>query len=300
VTAYLNAQAKGTTYVTVPELWEQQSRSFVPNGHRLAGLVDRALTGLVPSSRDWYDELDSTLIEFKWRRLTKTWCIYIRDIHGYTEIIASYVDDFIIACGSSDPDAPKRIIEDLGAKYAFKYLGPVTQHLGIQVSQTNEHTYLHLEKYIMDASRRFGIEQVAATPIAADDEATCADDSPPLNKKQASLYRSITGTLLFASNTARPDIVYAVQRLTRAMSSPTEHDLAAAKRVLSYLHCTARFGIRFSSARFIKEHGLHHLHAYCDANWAGCIKTRKPTSGYAAYAAGGLLCCLPERTEVAI
>ena len=290
VTAYLNAQAKGTTYVTVPELWEQQSKVSVPNGKRLAGLVNRALNGLVPSGRDWYDELDNTLIEFKWRRLTKTWCIYIRDIHGYTEIIASYVDDFIIACGSSDPDAPKRIIEELGAKYDFKYLGPVTQHLGIQVSQTNEHTYLHLEKYIMDASRRFGIEQTAVTPIATEDEATRNDDSTPLNKKGASLYRSITGTLMFASNTARPDIAYAVQRLTRAMSNPTEYDMIAAKRVLSYLSGTARFGIRFSSASFIKEHGLHHLQAYSDANWAGCIKTRKSTSGYAAYAAGGLIC----------
>ena len=290
VTAYLNAKAKGTTYVTVPELWIDDEQTNVPDGMRLGGLVNKALNGLIPSGRDWYDELDATLKERGWTRLTKTWCIYTRFTKGYPEILGSYVDDFIIACGSSDPDAPKLIINELRKSYEFKHLGPVERHLGIQIKQGPDSTFLHLEKYILDAAREFGVTQAYPVPIVyhhappADDESA---PSPLLSKTQASRFRSLTGTLLFAYNTCRPDIAFAVQMLARAMSKPTESDMVAAKRVLGYLYGTASHGITYHSGLVVVKNGLRHNVAYSDADWATCPVSRKSTSGYIIYLAGG-------------
>ena len=288
VTAYLNARAKGKTYVTVPKLWADSLNVTVPADHILAGLVVRALPGLIPSGRDWNDELHDTLISIGFHRLEKAWCIYVRCDNGYPEIVAFYVDDFICAAGTSDPKAGDRILQELGQFYNIKRLGPVDQYLGMQILQKPDATFVHLEKYILDAARKFDIDRTESTPIAVTTQLPDAEASPLLSKTDTSKFRSLTGTLLFAYNSCRPDIAFAVHLLARAMSKPSERDFVAAKRVLSYLLGTARHGLVFYTSKKIAELGLRHNEADSDASYASCLKTRKSVSGYAMFIAGGL------------
>ena len=82
-------------------------------------------------------------------------------------------------------------------------------------------------------------------------------------------YQSLVGALLYCSGNTRPDVVFAVGMLCRAMSKPT-HDLYQdGLRVLSYLHRTRHIGLRYQA-------DAKHLHGQSDSDWG----VRHSTSGW--------------------
>ena len=85
--------------------------------------------------------------------------------------------------------------------------------------------------------------------------------------------------LYFALNT-RPDISYAVGVLARFNTYPNYRACKALVRLLLYIRDTPTKGIIF------KDDDLN-LFGYSDADWAGDLDTRRSTTGYVVYAAGG-------------
>jgi len=63
-----------------------------------------------------------------------------------------------------------------------------------------------------------------------------------VEKADASLYRSLTGSLLYLTAT-RPDILYVTSLLSRFMQSPSQIHFGAAKRILKYLRGTIDYNI---------------------------------------------------------
>jgi len=58
-------------------------------------------------------------------------------------------------------------------------------------------------------------------------------------------YRQAVGSLLYISNSTRPDIAQAVHHAARFVGSPTEQNVQAVKRILKYLKGTNIYGIIF-------------------------------------------------------
>ncbi|XP_034203785.1 secreted RxLR effector protein 161-like [Prunus dulcis] len=92
-------------------------------------------------------------------------------------------------------------------------------------------------------------------------------------RADASMYRSIVGSLIYLSNT-RPDIVHAVSVVSRFMNDPSNHHFAAVKRILRYVQGTKGYGIKYTQE---KESILVGL---TDSDWAGAIDDRRSTSGH--------------------
>ena len=99
-----------------------------------------------------------------------------------------------------------------------------------------------------------------------------------LDSALTKVYQELVGALLYLSTSTRPDITYAVGRLTRFVAAPTEEHLAAEKVVLRYLKGRADFGLCFTSKC--------ELHGYCDADCAADRDTRRSTSAM-VYLYGG-------------
>ena len=100
--------------------------------------------------------------------------------------------------------------------------------------------------------------------------------STPLSPEQATKYRQCCGSLQYITFT-RPDLSFAVSKLTQYMHTPTELHLQALKRMLRYLKGTA------TSSLLLSKTNNFNLEAYVDADWAGSLDDRKLTGGYLIY-----------------
>jgi hypothetical protein len=75
------------------------------------------------------------------------------------------------------------------------------------------------------------------------------------------------------------------------MHDPREPHLTAMKRILRYLRGTLDFGL-------LRRSSATELRVYTDADWAGCLDTRRSTSGYAVFLGNSLVSWSSKRQPV--
>jgi hypothetical protein len=93
-------------------------------------------------------------------------------------------------------------------------------------------------------------------------------------------YSQIIGSLMYLASATRPDISFAVSKLSRYMSNPGDGHWHALERVLRYLKGTMSYGIHYSGHPGVLE-------GYSDANWISDIDQIYATSGYVLTLGGG-------------
>ncbi|KAK0578715.1 hypothetical protein LWI29_014981 [Acer saccharum] len=106
--------------------------------------------------------------------------------------------------------------------------------------------------------------------------------SPPLSLHSGTplsdptAYRTVVGSLQYLSLT-RPDISFAVNRLSQFMHQPSSDHWELVKRVLRYLGGTLNDGI------LIHRDSPISLHTFSDADWAGNKDDYSSTGAYIVY-----------------
>lgn len=88
---------------------------------------------------------------------------------------------------------------------------------------------------------------------------------------------------MYLAIATRPDISFAIGNVSRYMESPRVAHEKAVKRILKYIAGTISHGILF------KSNGDHRLRGFSDADYAGCVETRKSTSGFAFFYNDGIV-----------
>eukprot|EP00971_Amphidinium_carterae_P018159 358238-Amphidinium_carterae.1 len=91
-------------------------------------------------------------------------------------------------------------------------------------------------------------------------------------------YRSACMRIMYISQD-RPDLQVVARELSRGMQKPTNVHLTMLKRAVRYLASHKRV-----VQHFYPQERFTHLVGWTDANHAGCIRTRKSTSGFCALA----------------
>lgn len=86
-------------------------------------------------------------------------------------------------------------------------------------------------------------------------------------------YSRVIGSLMYLMSCTRPDIAYAVSRLSRYTSNPNVTHWKGIMRVLGYIRYTLDYGLHYTRYPAVLE-------GYSDANWISDIKDSKSTSGY--------------------
>lgn len=225
-------------------------------------------------------------------------------------------DDFLTISEQDDQDF---VYEVLNGKYEIKrsMAGPGPKDdkhlkaLGRIISCTSDGWQLEAgPQHVEVAATHLGLENAkgVATPMATDNGSisagalkkirllldstfshngggskdACGDnDDCPLPPNQLKLYQSVSARLNYLA-LDRPDVGHSVKELMRKMSSPTSSDMCALKRVVRYLLSMPRVANLYGWSPLTSD-----VVVFGDANWAGCIRTRKSTlGGFATW--GGL------------
>src|SRR5271170_2579608 len=82
----------------------------------------------------------------------------------------------------------------------------------------------------------------------------------------------------------RPDIAAAVSIVSQFAANPMLTHIQAVKRILRYLKGTKEYKLHFGGQLEGQK-----LVGYCNPNWGNKINSRKSTSGYLFYLAGGVI-----------
>jgi hypothetical protein len=95
-------------------------------------------------------------------------------------------------------------------------------------------------------------------------------------------YSQIIGCLMYLANATRPDISYAVSKLSRIVKNPGDTHWSALERVMRYLKGTMSYGIHYSGHPKV-------LKGYSDANWISDADELYATRGYVFLFGGGAI-----------
>ena len=121
--------------------------------------------------------------------------------------------------------------------------------------------------------------ETSSTPVDTKAKLSATDSSPA---PDASFYRSIVGVLQYLTLT-RSELQYAVQQVCLHMHAPRDAHWTVVKRILRYICGTMDLGLSLHASTALD------ITAYSDADWAGCLDTRRSTSGYCVYLGPSLI-----------
>jgi len=230
----------------------------------------KAIYGLKQAPRAWYTALKQAILEFGFVNTKSDSSLFVYNVVSTTDYFLVYVDDLIITSNNSHFAAS--VIQQLGRKFSLKDLGPLHFFLGIEVIPTQNELFLTQHKYIRDLLARTCMDGAkdVTTPLSTSVSLKLNDGSAVVNPTE---YRKVIGALQYLSLT-RPDISFAVNKLSQFMHCPSTIHWTATKRLLRYLKNTIFHGIS------IQKNVNPLLTCYLDADWAGNLDNRSSTSAY--------------------
>lgn len=256
------------------EVYTVQPPGFIDADHpHHVCRLHKALYGLKQAPRAWYQELSNFLIQSGFVTSYADTSLFILKQGTSFIYMLIYVDDIIVT--GNNPSLLQQTLDALATRVSVKEPEDLNYFLGIKAQRTSTGLHLTQRRYILDLLTRFRLLNAhpVSTPMATHHKLSLHSGT---RLTDATEYRSAVGSLQYLAFT-RPDISYAVNKLSQYMHAPTTDHWTAVKRVLRYLAGTASHGLYFSSQN------PSSLHAYSDADWTGDIDDFVSTNAYIIY-----------------
>jgi transposase InsO family protein len=288
--AFLNAPIVEELYMEMPE------------GYREDGFVfklEKALYGLKQAPRNWYLMVSMFLKAKEARSMGFTECVsdpclFWRRTHtGRLILLFLFVDDFQVGYHREDREEWAGLKQLLIDRFRTKDMGESKWILGMRIQRDRVAGTLTLDQelYVSKALEKFGLAECKSmsTPALSAQEKESDEDGAgaPADKDR---YMQIVGTLLYATISTRPDISFAVQKLTRHMQAPLKRHMAAAERTLRYLSGTKGLGLTFGRTHQQADDKQQLVvSAFADADWANDKIDRKSITGWVAKLCGDVI-----------
>ncbi|GKD47740.1 zinc finger, CCHC-type containing protein [Tanacetum coccineum] len=186
------------------------------NENKMCKLI-RSLYGLKHVPKQWHQKFDEVVLSNVYLLNQADKCVYSKfDESGKGVIICLYVDDMLIfGIDQVQVDLTK---EFLSSKFSMKYMGEADVILGIRIKHESNKIAISQSQYIEKVLKKFNYFD--CTPVS-----TPMDTSEKLmpNNGQAKSqleYSRVIGYLIYVMTCTRPDIAFAVGKLSRYTSNP--------------------------------------------------------------------------------
>lgn len=223
--AFLNGTLKETVFMRQPEGFIDNSK---PNH---VCLLKKALYSLRQAPRAWYDQLSNALLQWGFTNSTSDISLFIYKKVDKIILLLVYVDDILVT--GNDAYLINKAISDLDKSFTLKILGSINFFLGFEASRTNSELRLTQQKYLKELLLKTNMANSTPCPTPMCPSHKLHKSDGPL-LEEPTLYRSTVGSLQYLTWT-RPDISFAVNKLSQYLQAPTVNHWLACKRVLWYL-----------------------------------------------------------------
>ncbi|GKC26587.1 zinc finger, CCHC-type containing protein [Tanacetum coccineum] len=200
------------------------------------------------------------------------------DDSGKGVIICLYVDDMLIF--GTDQNQVDKTKKFLSSRFSMKDMGEADVILGIKIKRENNGIVITQSHYIEKILKKFNREYCSSVSTHMD---PIEKLKPNTGKHMDQLeYSRAIGCLMYAMTSTRPDIAYAVDRLSKFTSIPSRHHWKAITRVFKYLRGTMNYGLSYVGYPPV-------LYAYSDASWINHVEDSSSTSGWVFLLGGGAI-----------
>ena len=180
------------------------------------------------------------------------------------------------------------LINTLKGIFTVRDLGEPKTFLGMEIYHDKQNKTLSISQstYIKNIAEKFNVQNnyKISTPMEPGLKLTEKDNKEEHNKDEnkdnyeefVTKYRSIIGSCMYAQMLTRPDISYAVSKLSKYLNKPTKSHMKAAIRLLTYLYHTHDRCIVYGGNN---EEDLY-ISGWTDSDHAGDLDERKSHTGW--------------------
>jgi deoxyuridine 5'-triphosphate nucleotidohydrolase len=328
---------KAPLYVTIDEPFREWYAEKYPDRPPLKKNdvlpVQGALQGHPESARLWAKLIDKVIKQLNLQPCAHEPCLYSTknfNNTGKTVLFLRQVDDFAIAC--EDEKLAKEIISKINSKMTIdvKMLGTIDRFNGVDVTQGRHYvklsnkTYikkiLTRHKWLFDDNKKnhsYPIPMRADNEYQRELENSEELDQAKIKRMEEEMgfgYRQAIGELIYALVTCRPDISYAVIKLSQYSTRPARVHFEALKTIYRYINATMDEGIyywrktprydlpelplpecksdsNYDESEIEERQQQQHdiMYAAVDSDYAGDTKHRKSVTGIVIRIAGGTI-----------
>ena len=269
-TTFLNGDLEEEIYMEQPEGCK------IPGKENKVCKLRKSLYGLKQAPKQWHEKFDQTLISNGFSFVEVDKCVYTKYENGECVVISLYVDDILIFGTSLQVVHETKTF--LASKFEMKDIGEANFILGIKIIRRDDGIMLSQQHYVEKILKKFGYfeQKPVTTPYDVNSHLVKNSDDPVAQSE----YAQIIGSLMHLMNFSRPDIAYAVCRLSRYTHNPAREHWDALVRLMKYLKGTINYGLLYSGFPAVLE-------GYSDANWISDSDETKSTSGFVFTLGGG-------------
>lgn len=276
--AFLNGDLREEVYMDLP-LGYIQPKTQAGSSSKMVCKLHKSIYGLRQASRQWYSKFSNALLLAGFSQSQSDNTLFTKGSGSSFVALLVYVDDIIIAGPSSSH------IQDLkdfvSHHFKLKNLGSLKFFLGLEIAQSQTGICLSQRHYSLKLLEDVGL--LASKPVHTPMEPRLRlSSSEGELLTDVSQYRRLIGRLLYLT-LSRPDIVFAVHKLSQFVSKPRIPHLQAVHHLLRYIKSAPGQGVFFPANTSL------HIRAFSDADWASCVDTRKSVTGYCVFLGDALV-----------
>lgn len=269
--AFLNGDLDEEIYMVIPQGYEELTGKTVKPGSVCR--LHKSFYGLKQASRQWNQKLSSVFLGEGFVQAPADHSLFVKCEGNLFIAALIYVDDMLLV--GNHEAALDQFKDVLQSAFKLRVLGPAKYFLGFEIARNPTGISLNQRKYTLELLQDAGYLGSKPVTVPMEPNLKLSESSGDL-LPDPSTYRRIVGRLLYLTHT-RPDITYAVHKLSQYMAAPRTDHLHAAHRVLRYLKNDPAQGLFYPSNSEI------HLTAFSDADWSTCPDTRRSITGYCVF-----------------
>ena len=262
------------------EIYMKQPEGFAKDKNKVWRL-HQSLYGLKQSGLSWWKECTASMGKLRFKCCISDASVYVFKEKGKTVIAIVYVDDAMFM--GSDKELILKKKKEFMKMWDCCDLGEPKEFLGMRITRDCKKRKLVLNQrdYLIKILSRFHHTNAKITHTPLPSSWTLTANISRVDNTLCKQFQSVIGSLLYLMLGTRPDIAFAVIKLSQFSANPSKDHLQKSYHILRYLLHTRNYELVFDG---LLDAGFM---AFCDSDWASDIDDRKSHTGMIIKLANG-------------